>query len=343
MLLAHDSSGTLRGILPLFRSAQAGRDRTLTMIGGGDACSDYVSILADPDHARDVGKHMGQHLGKTATDPIEGWDLIDIDGVVEGDDAMAAFALGLTESGVMLRAESRMHTWFVPRADSFADQLKRYGKTQRRQMRRAAEKITEDGPLQRIIARTEQDVERLLNAVIELHQKRWEAEGRAGSYADPEFRRFMLDAAKAFLNQDQLYLVCLQQEGKIVGGELNFLGQDKILYSFTSGYDLNASELGPGRILRVDAFLQMYEQQWRGIDYLRGDETYKHRLASVSRPIMRVRAFAPALLPKLRHAACCTGFEFKQWMRRKTGRSPIQICDLTAMGSMTSPSASSSH
>lgn len=82
---------------------------------------------------------------------------------------MAAFALVLSNSGSILDAESRMHPWFVPQADSFADQLNRYAKTQGRQMRQAAQKITVDGPLKRVIATTDQEIERVFGAVIVLH------------------------------------------------------------------------------------------------------------------------------------------------------------------------------
>ncbi|MGI9470216.1 MAG: GNAT family N-acetyltransferase [Rubripirellula sp.] len=340
VVIARESNGELKGILPLYRSGDSGENRTLTMIGGGDACSDYVSILVAPQNASEVATAMGSYLAQTAADPIHGWDLIDIDGVVEGDEPMAAFATGLREGGSQLHTQSRMNTWYVPRAESWPEQLKRYGKTQRRQMRRAADKIDADGSLEKLVARTEAEVEELLQAVIDMHQTRWEAEGEAGSYADQRFRDFIMNAAKTFARQDQLYLTCLRHEGRIVGGELNFLGKNRILYSYTSGYALDASELGPGRILRVDSFLQMYRENLEGIDYLRGDETYKQRMSSVSHPVMRLRAVAPALLPKLKHAAWCTGFEFKQWMRKKAGRTPIHVLDITSTGLPASTSES---
>lgn len=64
-----------------------------------------------------------------------------------------------------------MHLCFVPRADSYADQLKRYGKTQGRQKRRAAQKATFGGPLKRAIATTDQEIAHLCGVVIGLHQK----------------------------------------------------------------------------------------------------------------------------------------------------------------------------
>ena len=343
LVLARDREGILRGILPLYRFGQSSQSRSLAMMGSGAACSDHVSVLASEEDAVEIGSAMGRHLAQSASDSERGWNLIDIDGVVEGDKPMAAFASGLSAHGATLHTQSRMSTWFVPAADSWQEQLKRYGKTQRRQMRRAAEKIDDGGPIERLIASSEEEVEEFTNAVIEMHQRRWQAEGQQGSYADPNFRNFMMDAVNAFAKRQQLYLTVLTHEGRIVGGELNFVGTNKILYSYTSGYALDAADLGPGRILRVDSCLQMYREGLAGIDYMRGDETYKTRMTSQASPIMRLRAVAPALMPRIRHAAWCTGFELKQWVRRRTGRTPITVLDITSPQMTTSTSGLQYH
>lgn len=328
LLVARKPSGQICGLLPLYQSSLSG-PRTLSMLGDGDACSDHVSVLARPDEAIRVAKAFGHFLGETASDSQNGWDLIDIDGIVEGDQAMSTFAAALKSTGSSLHTVSRMHTWFKPTDESWEEHLKRHGKTQRRRMRRMTEKIGPDGCFDRFVAETESDVDQLLSSLIDMHQHRWHSVGEPGSYADAGFRGFMFDTAKEFLKRGRLYLNLLQHAGRDIGAEINFIGENRILYCYSAGYDLESADLEPGRLVNIDTLQQLYRADLAGIDYMRGDEEYKKRLSTSSRRILRLRAVSPALLPRLRHAAWCTGFEVKQWMRKRTGRLPIETPDIT--------------
>lgn len=328
VLVARDATGTIRGLLPLYREFSGAPGRTLSMIGDGQACSDHVSVLASKEDAESIASAMGSHLAQTASDSDHGWDLIDIDGVVEGDRAMESFARGLKSGGSVLHAQSRMSVWFKPKDKSWDEHLKHYGKTQRRKMRRMREKIEDSGCIEKVVAQTDADIDASLAALIEMHQRRWESVGQPGSYADKNFQQFVFDAAKAFLASGNLYLSALKHEGRVIGAELNFIGGNRISYSYSAGYDVDAAELEPGRLIAIDTLLNLYRNDLVGVDYMRGDEEYKRRFSTESRRLLRLRAVAPTWLPRLRHAAWCTQFEFTQWMRRRTGRTPIDVLDL---------------
>jgi hypothetical protein len=64
-----------------------------------------------------------------------------MDGVVEGDQGMAAVATGLKEGGSILHAGSRMSVWYKPKDANWDEHLKHHGKTQRRRMRRWRDKM----------------------------------------------------------------------------------------------------------------------------------------------------------------------------------------------------------
>ncbi len=331
VLVACDDAGIIRGLLPLYREIEGGPGRTLSMIGDGDACSDYVSLLARDDEAVEVGEAFGKYLALTASDETSGWDLIDIDGVVEGDAPMAALARGLKIGGSALHTQSRMSTWYKPRDASWDEHLKHHGKTQRRRMRRWSEKISPEGGMTKRVAESDDHVDELLNALIEMHQRRWNEAGEPGSYADPRFRSFISDAAKRFCRCGQLYLNALVHEGRIIGAEFNLIGANRILYSYSAGYDLDAADLEPGRVLGVDTLLELYRGPYEALDYMRGDEEYKKRMSTGSRRLLRLRAVAPTWLPRLRHAAWWTQFEVKQWVRRRAGRRPVDVLDITTL------------
>jgi CelD/BcsL family acetyltransferase involved in cellulose biosynthesis len=329
VLIARDEQGELIGAMPLYRKSGS---RTLRGLGDGAACTDHVSVLASTDRCEEIALAFGRHLASICSDDRHGWDLIDIDGVVEGDQAMAAFATGLRECGSQSHAGSRMSTWFKAVEEDWQQHIKHHGKTQRRRMRRWCEKIDDDPDVDRMVAVTESEVKELLDVIIDLHQKRWEADGEPGSYADPNFRDFMHQTCQQFMLQGQLHLAGLRLKGKVIAGEINFIGENRIMYCYSSGYDIEFAQLEPGRLLLIDSLRDMYRLSLAGADFMRGDESYKSRFTNQSRKLYRVRVVAPTLFPRLRHAVWTTGFEVKQWMRRRTGRPEILVNDATEIG-----------
>ncbi len=330
VLVARDDDNVIRGLLPLYRAGGSASQRTLAMIGDGLAFSDHMSVLANQADATDVAKAMGQYLARCAADPAGGWDVICIDGVVEGDRAMAALATALKLGGASLHAQSRMSTWYRAAETSWDDHLKTFAKTQRRKMRRWSEKIEQTTGMEKVLPQSAEQVETLLDAMITLHQQRWTEAGQPGSYANPAFREFIHHAARDFFRRGRLHLPTLALDQKTIGGELHFLGGDQRLYCYSSGYDIQAAELEPGRILSTETLRDLYRLHLAGIDYMRGDEPYKKRMSATPTRLFQFRVIAPNWLPRLRHAAWCTQFELKQWVRRRTGRRPLEVADLSA-------------
>ncbi len=330
VLVARDAKAEICGILPLYLRHSKSQGRTLSMIGDGQACSDYVSLLASADDGEAVATAMAEFLADAADDSDHGWDFIDIDGVVEDDAVMIAFAKALSQRDALLHTQSRMCTWFKPRDANWNEHLKHFKKTQRRKMRRWSERVEATEELALTVSETSDNVHRDLDQLIEMHQRRWNEAGEPGTYADPRFCRFIHDATADFFRRGRLHLASLSFDEQRIAADLNFVGGDRRMYCFSGGYDLDFANMEPGRILTVEAIKHMYREDLAGIDYLRGDEPYKKRMAATAKRILNVRVAAPTWWPRLRHAAWWTGFEVKQWMRRRTGRTPIVVVDLAA-------------
>ena len=325
LLVARDDSGTIRGLLPLYVPARASSDSTLAAIGEGEACTDYISVLAAEPDAIAVAEAFGRHLVATAGDSQYGWSLLDLDGVVEGDNVMQALVDTVSRAGAAVHAQSRMSTWVRPVERSWEDHLKTHGKTRRRKMRRWSDKYGEGKEMECVIAETHSHADLLLDRLIEMHQRRWNEVGEDGSYADHEFCLFIRDAAHELLDAGQLYLKALRHNGKLISAELNIIGANRILYSYSSGFDLDHAEVEPGRVLNVDTLQHLYRMNLAGIDFMRGDEKYKQNLSTESRRVLRLRIVAPSWLPKLRHAMWRTQFSLRQLARRHSGRQLIDV------------------
>ena len=317
-----DGDGSLRGILPLYR---VGGGRTLAMMGDGDACSDYMSLLARDQDRREIAMGMGRFLVDMADDPHDGWDTLDIDGAVEGDDAFRHFAQSLQTHGCRTHVESRMSVWRCVRGEDWAAHLKRHGKTQRRRMRRFLESFDKYSEAEFSVADTVDQAQRDVADIIELHQRRWQDAGEPGSYADPMFREFIQAMVAEFTRSGRSWITTMRWNGRVIAGELNLLGDDQVMYSYSTGYDVEHSDIEPGRIMCIAGLHHMYESDIIAVDFMRGDEFYKQRFCNESRRLYRLRCFAPAWRNRIRATAVRAGFGVKQWVRKRTGRDMAHV------------------
>ena len=106
-----------------------------------------------------------------------------------------------------------------------------HGKSQRRKIRALCKSLQNNEALVQQSAESQLEVDELLSELIRLHQRRWTNAGQQGSYADPRFRSFVHDASLRFLDRGQLYLTALRRDDRVIGAELNVIGDNGVLYS----------------------------------------------------------------------------------------------------------------
>jgi CelD/BcsL family acetyltransferase involved in cellulose biosynthesis len=322
MVTARDDQGTLRGLMPLYRRHGG---RTLAAMGDGNTCSDHLTVLAAAHECVEVARQMGAFLGKIACDSKQGWDVIDFDGAVEGDPCITAWIEGLRSAGCATHAASRMSLWIKPKDTSWEEHLKHHGKTQRRRMRQWKNIVENNLGVERLLPTNSDQALQFVNETIAIHQKRWNEVGQPGSFADPNVRQFVQETFLNFYRRGKTYLPTLLADNRTVAGELSLIGDNGVMYCYSSGYDTAAEELEPGRLLCISALSHMYSSDVVAIDFMRGDESYKDRFATESHRVYQVHVFAPSLMPRLKHVAYWTSFELKQWMRRRTGRQTLEV------------------
>jgi len=127
-----------------------------------------------------------------------------------------------------------------------------------------------------------------LAAFIDLHQKRWGAEGLfpdtpGGAQSRVLFRRLF----ELFGADGPLRLTFLSVGGRRIAAGIHFEADDGLLY-YNAGVDPEARELSPG-VLMVHAYAgRALATGKRRMDFLRGDEPYKYEWGAVDEPIQRL-------------------------------------------------------
>jgi CelD/BcsL family acetyltransferase involved in cellulose biosynthesis len=333
-LVATDRDGCLRGILPMHRKP-AGADfadhRPLRLFGSGAVCTDYMSLLYHAADREAVARAFANFLLDHFDDGEDGWQGMDFDGIAISDRGFQIFLETLQSGGASVHLESTLHSWRKRKTTSWEADLRERGKTQRRKMRRWGERF-DALRMTRKVARSDDEVHRSLQQLIEMHQRRWNSVNQPGSFATQTFRSFIHDVANGFRQSGRLHLPTLHLGDHTISAELHFLTANNELLCYSSGYDIDFAHHEPGRLLLVQTIRDLYRNDWQGIDFLRGEETYKQRFGGRPEQLLRVRVFSPRWSSQLRHSLWTVSFETKQWLRNQLGRVPHQTFHLTQSG-----------
>lgn len=259
---------------------------------GASYHADYATLLAAPADLPAVADAVADYLahGGDPSHPHP-WDAVDLRRLRCGDEAAdalaAAFERREADCGWTMNVEQEdvCPVVTLPAGASIDDYLTTLGKKERHEIRRKVRRAEAAGEL----ALTDsQDPLADLPAFIDLHQKRWGADGlfppNPGGDQSRTFVRRMFELMGA---DGPLRLAFLTVGDRRIAAGLTFESPTGILY-YNAGVDPDARELSAG-VLMVERYIRRAIE--RGIprfDLLRGDEAYKYEWGAVDEPIQRV-------------------------------------------------------
>lgn len=287
------------GIMPLWRSRSVSVVRNLQWLGSGRACTDFQSVIAKPEHHAAACRGLSEWLldGSGGSN----WDLIELDGVADPA-GLEPMLHPLRAAGSTMEQVAHEHTWRLNLVDGFAGFMAGLSKTQRAQARNLLNRFDKHQNLTfRVL--TGELATKALNNLIELHQRRWVAAGDQGCFVDPRFETFLRHAVERMGMRNRIELAVLEDGGRAVATLLSLRDSHGNLYAYQNGRD---PAYGPARIGQMLTFLVVRDACERSvgyIDYLRGDETYKQRLAAQPTPCIRIRVFAPSFISQIPYHA----------------------------------------
>jgi CelD/BcsL family acetyltransferase involved in cellulose biosynthesis len=255
---------------------------------GASYHADYATILADPADFPAVSAALADYLEH----PVgSAWDVVDLRRLRCGDpasDALAA-ALGSREIAdgwtLNIEREDVCPVVTLPQVDDIETFLDTLGKKQRHEIRRKVRRAEAVGPVELLDSR---DPLADLEVFIDLHQRRWGADGLFPPTPGGEQSRiFATRLFETFGPSGGLGLTSLMVGGRRIASGIHFETDDALLY-YNAGIDPDARELSPG-VLMIHAYMRRaLERGLRRFDFLRGDESYKYDWGAVDEPIQRI-------------------------------------------------------
>ena len=148
---------------------------------------------------------------------------------------------------------------------------------------------------------------------VYLHQKRRNAIGQLGCFADDDFERFLESAATGLMSLERSDLVVIKKSGSPIAAVLLiYCGETCMMYQ--SGIDPDMSSLEPGYQSVMVAIDHAIENGCKYFDFLRGDEPYKARWSTTREAIVRRKFIPPTMAAQLKHGTWVIGRSIKNYV-----------------------------
>src|SRR6476659_2691425 len=256
---------------------------------GASYHADYATILAAPADLPAVSDALADYLAEPAD--RRPWDVVDLRRLRCGDPAADALAAAfgareIAESWTLnVEREDVCPVVTLPAGGTMDDYIASLGKKERHEIRRKVRRAEAVGE---ITLRDSEDPLRDLDLFIELHQKKWGADGlfpdTLGGEQSRVFFRRLLELHGA---DGPLRLTFLSVGGRCIASGIHVETPDSYLY-YNAGVDPDARDLSPG-VLMVHAIIDRAIATGRTrMDFLRGDEGYKYEWGAQDEPIQRL-------------------------------------------------------
>jgi CelD/BcsL family acetyltransferase involved in cellulose biosynthesis len=273
LLRVSDSSGQVRGLLPLY--AESGG--TLRIVGGVDV-SDYLDLLAPAGGEEEVWAALLQHRSAEAA----AWDLH----CLRASSATVSCLPSLApQYGLRTRVsrEERCPVLVLPATwDAYLGGLT--GKD-RHELRRKMRRLERELPGAAVRSHAgAAGLDEAMMAFLDLHRKSKPGKAR---FMDARMEEFFRGVAGALARASWLRLWFLDHDGRPLAASLTFEYEGSISL-YNSGFDPGRAALSPGIVLLAHVIRDAIERGFGRFDFLRGEEPYKYAFGATPEDLFNV-------------------------------------------------------
>jgi len=263
-------------------------DSATAVFFGASYHADYATILAAEPDLPGVCAAVARYL---AAPDSPRWDVVDLRRLRASDPATGALeaafeALSVSAEWVVIREQEDVCPIVtLPAGVDFDGYLGTLDKKERHEIRRKVRRAETAGEIR---LEPSSDPPSDLGAFIDLHQKRWGAEGlfpdTEGGSASRRFFAGLFDscAEAGFVELDFLTI----GGRRIAAGVI--LDDGRTVYYYNAGVEPEARELSPGVVMVAEYVKKAIALGRRRIDFMRGDEPYKYGWGAMDEPIERL-------------------------------------------------------
>ena len=319
-LSVFDRTERLVGVAPWYLEYSRPRGRVVRLLGSGEVCSDYMSLLCQPGRESRVVEALVEWLMKPDRKCVDGgygeWDMIELTGVDAQDETVERFSQELIGRGNTVHSRPGPNCWKVSLPTSWDEYVAMLSKNHRKKLRRMWRTMVDTGRAVLHTVQRKDDLQQAWDILVDLHQLRRLSLGEPGCFASRQFTDFHREVTPKLLRNGQLLLHWVELDGRPVAAEYH-LGCNGVVYAYQAGIRPEALHLSPGRLAHCLTLRRAIERGYHTFDFLRGDEPYKSHWRAEPRDTLEIRAAPARTGAQLRLGLWLAGSNAK---RRLTGK-----------------------
>ena len=279
IIACRDRNQKLIGLAPFYwrQQSTAGIEhiREVLFLGTGIflQTSEYLDIIARRGYERIVAVSVADYLRRN-----QDWDQLCLNEIPSRSTVLPHLRRALGESS-QVKVCNRTH--YVDANTDWETFKSGLGRTTRQNTLRQTRRLFDsyDCKFRRI--RTADELEPAMNALVRLHQARWEAKGDPGSFAIPGFEDFLREAARVSLDEGRLRVWTLELNGRIAAARIAFF-DNGVVYCFQGGFDPAYSKDSLGKVLLGLCLRDCIEDESvREYNFMGGTDSYKDRWGKI--------------------------------------------------------------
>lgn len=270
----------LVGLAPLAQTKLGRGLRVLRHIGcglGPYSYADYQDLLVAQGYEDGVVEALCDALDEAST----GWDVLHLQELPESSRTPALLSAAAAARGwrVVGKTGHDVHPLSLP--DSWESYRRQLTNKTRKGVERRQRKLARERGGEVVRIRDDADVEQAMDALFDLHTRRWSTVGKPGIFRDDYKRAFHKEIARKLQSRGALRLTLLKANGRPVAVAYGFT-YDGAVYAYSSGFlpDAEWSQYALGSSLDLHDIRHAVEEGLCRFDFLRGDGHYKDHYGS---------------------------------------------------------------
>ncbi len=259
-------------------------------------CVEYNDLLCVPGT-----RETGLRALTTAIAADREWDELRIDGT--SDDALGDELARSTPRSRVVRSPHPSWYFDLTRPDADADLASALPSGPRRRLRSSLRAFAARGPLTVEWPTERAHARRILDELVDRHQRRWREAGEPGSFSSRRFLGFHREFLRGGVSDGTAAAVRVRCGDETIGCLYLLCDGDRALFYQSGLATFTDNRLRPGLVAHALAMQACRERGFVAYDFLAGDARYKRDLATdrtdlvwtrVQRPRLRLQGLAVA-------------------------------------------------
>lgn len=289
-----DDNGWLIGLAPCFRRSSWWGGDEIQMLGSGEVCSDYLSVLTKPGEQDHVVRAIAEFVSRE----FAAVDRFFLEGLDASDKVMHDLAEAMRHRQYEVKQLPQLDSYRLSLPATWEEWVSQLSRSRRHRVRQLWRNQFETGKATIHIA-DRATLDHGFSILVDLHQKRRNLMGQPGCFASKHFHSFLQEAASEHLESGQLRLQWIELEGRPIAVEMDLEEGDTLMH-YCSGIAIDCEYARPGWLGITAAIRHAIESGKATFDFLRGDEGYKSHWRGQPVPLMNLEFIPPRFSAKVR-------------------------------------------